>query len=175
MNTIKSSLLKGLFFILIAGFILSCSKEEEEILKDYVGTWESEPANNNSQIPEKQVFIFTNNTFEVEIHQGATFETLGLVTAVIGDITNATDSTLKGEITGVSVGPDKLYVMKSQDPTTFASTFDASVGKILYESFTAKYEISGSGDEMVVIIPVKTGLEPPYPESVDQPFILTKK
>lgn len=141
--------------LLIAGSI-SCDKETEEALKPYVGKWQTGVYESYSvtgdPVAEQMTFTFTNTTFEDKIHQGADATSLKFTSAIKGSISNDTDSTMDVEINELSI-IEGIYINKENSPESFQSAWDATLGKLLMEEFSAKYLING--DKMQMIIPVK--------------------
>ncbi len=156
-NSLKVFIPIGLILIVL----FSCEDDKSEPDKAFVGKWQTEIFSSYDLLTgapvEQQMHItLTNTTFENKIVQrdsGSVAE-LKFKSAIKGKITDATDKDMNIEITQLSI-TEGVFFNKETDLETFNSAWTASLGKMLYEEFEAKYSIDG--EKMELIIPIKYG------------------
>ncbi len=137
-----------------------CEEGDDEPDAEYVGKWESAvylsyDLSTGDLISEQMIFTFTNSTFIDKIYQSSdtsvtTHDELSEAAGMKGNM-EATDTEFDVEVTGISVSGG-AFTEKSSDPLTFATIWNASLGNLLDESFTAEYVIAN--DVMVLSLPV---------------------
>lgn len=136
--------------------LVSCENEKEDTDKAYVGKWQSGVYESMSlqgqPVAEQMTFTFTNTSFTDQIYQGADTNSLKFTSAIKGSISGSTDSEMDVEINELSV-VEGIFIRKESDETAFLTTWNATLGKMLFETFTAEYIVNG--DKMQLIIPVK--------------------
>jgi hypothetical protein len=140
--------------LLVLSFLTSCKEDEEETNNDYSGTWKSRvyPSMTNPLISEQMVFTFTNTTFEDKVYQGASATSLNFVSGMKGGVAYTAPSTIDVEVNEISV-MGAPYIDKNVDETSFYTYFNATMGQLIYEEFTATYTMSG--DTMTLSLPMK--------------------
>lgn len=153
LNTyLKLSVFLAVAIILIA----SCEKDPVNTDKAYVGKWQSAVYESMSlqgdTVAEQMTFNFTNNSFTDQIYQGADANSLQFASAIKGLISNTTDSEMDVEINQLSIIKG-TFISKESDESGFQTTWDATLGNLLFDTFTANYIVNG--DKMQLILPVK--------------------
>ncbi len=153
--------MKVLMLFSISFFLFSCENDNSEDEEVYVGKWESAVYLSNNlttgaTISEQMIFTFANSTFIDKVYQSSdttatTNAELSEAAAMKGDI-ESTETEFDVEVTHISVSGG-AYTDKSSDPETFSTIWNASLGNILEESFTAEYVITDK--VMVLTLPVK--------------------
>ena len=166
-------LFSGFLAVIMVGVVLTgCSGDDEDI-PDYVGEWETPEGPIVSAATEKMVFIFEKNSFEVEVYRDDTatkdIVDLLLATAITGSLNNSAVGKLDAVIEGVAL-LSKSYVYKETNEEGFYTLFNAGLGALLEESFTADYVVAGT--TMNLTIPIKN---PMGEGTVPLPLVLTKK
>ena len=157
MNT--KYLLLGLTILAISSMVfISCSEEETETNKEYVGEWHTAVYDNLTGIKEQMEVTMTNTTFEDVVFQGTTESNLVEATAVQGSISFIEDGKFKVVISDIKVGSGTSWINKESSSTQFYTYFNAGIGQIMLEEFTANYELVDA-NSLRLIIPVTYGTD----------------
>jgi hypothetical protein len=155
MRNFKNLITSFLAVLSLFVVLISCSEDEE--VPVYVGEWKTAEVPIVSAATEQMVFIFEKSSYEVEVYRDDTATKdvidLKLATAITGSLTSPEDGKLDAVIEGVAL-LSKSYVYKETNNDAFYVLFNAGLGAILEESFTAEYSISGT--TMNLSIPVKS-------------------
>ncbi len=157
--------------LLVISMFSACG-DEEETKNPYYGKWESRAypslSLQGAPIFEKMEFDFTNTAFEDKVYQGVTADALQLALGIKGSVVYTEPSTLAVEVNEISL-QGAPYVSKETDPTAFATSFGATMGQRLHETFTATYAFSN--DTLIMTLPM---INPAGGDDIPTPLRLTK-
>jgi hypothetical protein len=146
------------FTAALVTFSTSCDKEEDEVQKPYVGTWESsiypvrDWTTGDTTSWEKMIFTFTNTTFEDAIFAGTSSTQVSAGLTMGGDIENSTGNVLDASINKIIIGGAEISLATQAE--LFESTFQTYLGSRLEKSFEGSYTINA--DTLVLTIPMKS-------------------
>jgi len=153
--------MKKVFFIsaLAAFFVVFNACEKEEDGAAYVGLWETvvypaiDPMS-QQEIVQKIEFDFQEASFQADVYNGVSADSLELAIGVKGNILSKTDSEMSVELmkVGINATEDRLTWFSKDVPedTVSYNRFIGLVSTTIPEKFDATYNIDGKNLNFII-------------------------